>query len=89
MPLQIGRLLDAVVAGAAALRGPLRDHVGHLFERPAVVRHEAEPAAELEHLLDAGMGQQVGEEAHVRIAQDGFVVVARSRRAKTAAIAAT
>ena len=52
---------------AAALRGCGSDHIGHHLERPAVVRHEAERAAQFDDLLHPGCGEEIGERSHLAI----------------------
>jgi hypothetical protein len=61
VPAQVGRLADGVERGSGPGRHRLGHHVGPLLERAAVERHEPEPRAQLEHLLDALTAQQLGE----------------------------
>ena len=59
--IPVGWMDDAVVRRARSGCGFAGDHVGHLLEPAAVVRHESESATKLALLDDTMLTQQIGE----------------------------
>jgi len=61
VPAQLRRLEHRVQRGPAARGRIARDHICTRLERASVEREEAERRAQLQHLLDAWLAQQLGE----------------------------